>query len=949
MIATIGKWLLLLFLFICLPAVSFASETTAAGPKIAAGDYHTVLLDSDSSVWTWGNNMSGQLGNNSSSSSATPVQVVSTYGTGHQYGIIAVAAGNAHSVALGAGGNVLTWGENSFGQLGTGNNDGSGIPVVVADSDGTGILNKVTAIAAGREHTLALKSDGTVLAWGKNDQGQLGLDPTATAASNLPVQVAGLTSIIGIASAGAHSLALKSDGTVWTWGGNGSGQLGDNTLTARYNPAQVKGSSGSGVLSGVIKLAAGRGHSLALLDDGTVWAWGNNGTGQTALIPVKVSGLGYVTSISAGEMRSFAIAGTTRYGWGANEYGQVGDGTTSDRLTPSAISGLDGAATIVAGRYHSAAVTADGKVWTWGHNNFGQLGDGTATDRLAPAMVTGLTVGKITAIAAGEAHSMAVESNGYVWSWGDNVSGQLGSGDYLDGLSPARTAAGVGIANVISPAAGRISSLALSSKGTVYSWGDNSQGQLGIGSTTDSNTPGYVWLGLLPFFGVKSVAASGDFALALKADGTVWAWGDKTFDQLGRGDGSTTDILSPVQSWSGQLDGVTAIAAGRYHALAQISNGTIRSWGYNALGQLGDGTTSNSTTAPKVVKEGTDIISGTLGNVAAVAAGNNHSLALLSSGVVMSWGYNGYGQLGNNDASHQSQKRAALVVSNTGTGFLGRVRAIAAGANHSLALLDDSTVWAWGNNTYGQLGNGTTTNSDVPVQVVTGPGGFFSLLYDVVAIAAGGDHSMALTVNGTVLTWGYNNNGQLGDGTKNNNSYAVTAPQITSPSSPTVSFTSTPPQKTASDYLPFTFVSSQLNSTFTCFFDGDEGWPCSSPMQYHAGAGDHTFGVAATNSASVTGPVNTYAWTVDACGFKVGITCYATIDDAYSAVADNGTIKVRSNAITSPANFSRADNIAFTLQGGYESTYTTPSLAPSVFPAMTISKGRVNAKNLVIR
>jgi len=229
--------------------------------------------------------------------------------------------------------------------------------------------------------------------------------------------------------------------------------------------------------------------------------------------------------------------------------------------------------------------------------------------------------------------------------------------------------------------------------------------------------------------------------------------------------------------------------------------------------------------------------------------------------------------------------------------------------------------------------------------VVTGPGGVFNSLYDVVAIAAGADHSMALMSNGVVLTWGYNSNGQLGDTTLDNNSYAATAPQISSPTVPTARFTSTPAASTASGSISFTFVADQLNSSFYCSLDGEPYYSCTSPYQSNVGAGNHTFGIRTTLSS----PPISYSWTVDGCGFKIGIYCYATIDDAYYAVQNNDTIKVRSSAITSLANFSRADNVAFTLQGGFESTFTTPSSAPSIFPALTISTGRVTARDLVIR
>ena len=372
-------------------------------------------------------------------------------------------------------------------------------------------ITVVTAISAGYSHSVALKNDGTVLAWGYNGYGQLGYVTTSTTYSNIPAPVGGtlLTGVIKISAGGYRTVALKNDGTVWDWGYNLHGELGDGIVTKlgdgtliytnRNTPVQVEG------LTGITAISAGDLHTVALKDDGTVLAWGYNAYGQLGdgtstyrNTPVQVSGLtGIITQIAAGGSHTVALKNdgtvTTVWAWGLNSSGQLGDGTMADSDTPVQVSGLTGIITqIAAGGSHTVALKNGGTVWAWGLNSSGQLGDGTGTktDSDTPVKVSGLT-GIITAIAAGVSHTVALKSNGTVWAWGSNGYGQLGNGTMVaDSDTPVPVGGSSPLSGIIAISAGESHTVALKSDGTLWAWGKNNDyGQLGDGTMADSDTP----------------------------------------------------------------------------------------------------------------------------------------------------------------------------------------------------------------------------------------------------------------------------------------------------------------------------------------------------------------------------------------------------------------------------------------------------------------------------
>ncbi|NQX59647.1 S-layer homology domain-containing protein [Paenibacillus qinlingensis] len=508
---------------------------------------------------------------------------------------IQVSAGEKHSLALKADGTVVAWGNNTKGQ--------TTVPVG---------MSGVMSIAAGWQYSLALKSDGTVVGWGDNTEGQ----------RTVP---GGLSGVIAIAAGWQHSLALKSDGTVVGWGNNDEGQA----------------SVPSG-LTDVVAISAGRLHSLALKSDGTVVAWGNNDEGQVSVLV----GLNNVVAIAAGAFHSLALKSNgTVVAWGLDNHNQS-----------SVPAGLEDVVSVAAGEKHSLALKSDGTIIGWGDNTEGQL---TVTVGLSDAI----------AISAGGKHSLAFKSDGTVVAWGDG--------------SDSKTTVPVGLSSPIKGngiSAGLNSSLALKSDGTVAGWGLNIGGQATVPNGLNN---------------VVDISAGGYHSLALKSDGTVVVWGSNIDGQ---------------KSVPGGLSSVVAISAGARHSLALKSDGTVVAWGGNTDGQstvpvglkdvvaiAAGGTPSSSfevSHSLALKSDGTVVAWGSnfpsnqsivpvgLSGVVAIAAGDSHSLALKSDGTIVAWGHNTLGQI-------------------TVPSGLNGVVAIAAGDSHSLALKSDGTVVAWGNSASG--------------------------------------------------------------------------------------------------------------------------------------------------------------------------------------------------------------------------------------------------------
>lgn len=361
---------------------------TAVAPMVAAGNGFSLALKTDGTVASWGDQSSGQLGNNVVSAvSQRNAQTVTSLGNARK-----VAAGEFHAVALRADGTVVAWGSNADGKLGTGTSGGLfPTPQTVAG------LTSVTAIAAGLDHALALRSDGSVWAWGQNDVCQLGQNDTTS--RDTATQVPGLTNVTAIAAGGAHSFALRSDGAVFAWGWNANGQLGLGSVsTAACTPARVTALDGRGV----VELSGGGFHSLARTSLGAVLGWGSNSGGQTGS-------------------------------------GTPGSGNV---LAPTVVSGLLGVTAIAAGDTHSVALRNDGTIRTWGNNSAGRLGNGASGVTQSTSVPQVPNVGTVTAIAAGTNHTLVVLQDGRVGCFGSNFTSQCGRIEITDLTTPVEVGPG---------------------------------------------------------------------------------------------------------------------------------------------------------------------------------------------------------------------------------------------------------------------------------------------------------------------------------------------------------------------------------------------------------------------------------------------------------------------------------------------------------------------------
>ena len=779
--------------------------TISTVTRVAAGGSHSLALRTNQTVAAWGSNVQGQVGDGTAFQQRnSPVNLASLSG------IVAIAAGDQFSVALKDNNRIYTWGDNTYGQIG----DGSTVPKRTTPVLLTNPTN-VVAIAAGQTHVLALEGSGTLRAWGRNFQGQLGNGSTIQ--SNTPVTVTGLPGVpvSSIAAGGLHSMALLNNGTVWTWGDNSHGQLGYSTGGNSQNtPALVPG------LTSVIAIGAGASHSLAIQSDGSVWAWGYNYFGQVGdgtqgvdrAVPVRISGPNYVWKAAppaitppSGTYNQAQTAVVTSIDPAATLHYTVG-GLEPTESDPIVVSG--------SGLAINESATLKVKAWKTGgapasettERNYElkvlpatfSQGSGTYAGAVTVTITNPNAVGTVrytvdgtepTASSPAYSSPVAVSSTLTLkarishpgWTSSDTAYATY----WING--------GTVVTPQIAPAAGSYAAAQLvtmssaTPSATIRYTLDGTeptersplyQFPFVVGSTTTVKAKAFK-IGLTPSATAAAqytldaagtaatptiTPAGGRFTIrqTVTIQGPAGATLRYTVD--GRDPAETDPAVGPagtlvidrsqvlkVRAWQSGVAASAvrsaffvitgAVSVGHAHTLWLKSDGTVWAAGFNQFGSLGDGTngpgTNRSTPVPLAITD-----------VQAIAAGQYQSLALKRDGTVWSWGLNICGELGYSGGDRNAPAQVpgltdviAIAADGYTDGFI---------FEHSLALKADGSVWAWGCNQQGQLGDGSQTTPTSPVRVTGLPG--------ATAIEAHGGSSLAIegagAAAGSVWVWG---------------------------------------------------------------------------------------------------------------------------------------------------------------------------------------------------
>jgi alpha-tubulin suppressor-like RCC1 family protein len=660
---------------------------------VALGTRHSCALLTDETVWCWGSDDAGQMGDGGGASRFAPTPVD---GLIH---VVAIVAGGAFTCALDGGGDVRCWGRNTDGELGT-DFEPTSRPTVP-------LPTKAVALTARDRHACARLDDGRLFCWGSNEQGELGNGFRSSRQSPGPAMFPAGHTIAAIAAGTAHTCAL-ADGAVWCWGSNQVGELGDGTDTSHLLPTIVPLLS-----SFAVKDVSAAGHHTCAEDDrGSVWCWGANQAGQLGegttsniAVPVPVTGVDDAVSVATGDSFSCAVRRNgTVWCWGDDRVGQLGAGTAIERLVPFPVPSIRGALSITAGGAHTCARWSDmmneaAATACWGDNQAGQIGDGTRLDRSTPVPLKFSLI--VDDVVAGALHTCLRGTTGPTtppgaWCWGRGGSGQLGTSTLIDVVVPANVSA-IGDPQLI--AAGKAHTCALLRDQSAWCWGANDDGQLGDRTTAGRSTP----IAVMGAGALTQIVLGGAHTCGLRTDRTVICWGRGTEGQLG--DQMMTNSSSPVVVSA--LTNVVEIAAGARHTCARVDDETktVHCWGEGESGQLGWGATADRPIPSKVMN---------LEGAVEITAGDNHTCARTSvggvsdtPGSVFCWGDDSSGQLGD----QRPNLRAVVPVKTDG---LTDAIAITAGGAHSCAIRSDHSIVCWGSDSAGQLGNGTVLQYLMP-------------------------------------------------------------------------------------------------------------------------------------------------------------------------------------------------------------------------------------------
>ena len=739
--------------------------------KISLGYSHTTSIDKNGKVWSWGQNSSGQFGDNTIIARSTPIAIGGVNKTFCQIN----AGFYYHIMGIDFRGKMWAWGYNANGQL--------GINSVILKSTPTAILgvNKTFCkISSGYLHTLGLDFRGKVWGWGYNNNGQLGI--YSIVCKSTPTAILGVNKTFCQISAGQnYSLGIDKNGKIWSWGTNNKGQLGDGTFINKCTPIAI-----GGVNKTFCLISGGNLYSIAIDLRGKVWAWGDvtygkTGTYSLSLTPILIS-LSPTIFISVGIQHSLGLKSDGKiWGWGYNGSGQLGNNITPAATPRFIVGGAKTFCKITGGQHHSIGVDYLGKVWGWGYNNFGQLGNNTIVNKCTPTAILGI-VKTFCQINSMYSQSFGIDKNGKLWGWGYNNYGQLGDKTIISKITPVDI---IGFKRTFCQiTAGYYHTITGDKYGKIWSWGNNNYGGLGINSLVSKSTPTAI-LGVNKTF--CQISAGSYYTMGIDLRGKVWGWGQNNRGQLGNF--SLTQKMTPTDIL-GVKKTFCKITTGQYHTIGVEYNGHLWGWGYNMFGQLGVNSNSSYSTPVAIL--------GVLKTFCQIASGDYHTSSIDKNGKVWGWGYNFYGQLGIN----------SQVCKNTPVAVVGVVKTfcqISAGLRHTIGIDKNGKVWGWGQNVNGQLGINSVVSKSTPTAILGVSKTFCKIYtnqYHTMAIdnynriwgwgrldylgvnlsgniltpilislsptnfiSAGNQHSMGLKSDGLLFTWGDNTYGQIGNNT----------------------------------------------------------------------------------------------------------------------------------------------------------------------------------------
>jgi len=700
--------------------------TLAVSSNAAASNLTAAVIASNNLLYMWGSNLYGQVGDNTTITRSNPTAIAPT--TSFTF----VAPGSITSAGINADGQLLTWGNNSSYQLGTGS-------------------DVITDFSASLNHMIAVDSNGNLFTWGNNTSGALGINigsllPTGRSS---PVRIT--TSSFSQVSAGdLFNLAIDSIGRLFAWGFGPGGRLGINASNDRSSPTQVAGSW--------IKVSAMDDHSLGIKTDGYLYGWGVNNIGQlgdnstiTKSSPVLIStdsftqlgrvvannfaisaairndgglfvwgpdhfNLGYtkpsIVQISSTGARKFAIDQNGQlWAWGNNVYGTLGTNDVIRRSAPTQVGNISFTNVSAATNKLTFGVSSNGNMYIWGEASGLTLGESVTTVRYR-SNPTQVFSGTSWTFATGDGSlgNFALDNNSKLYGWGTNTNKQL------DVLGPANSFTKINGMNT--------HYAGISTNNKLFTWGLNSSGQLGISSLTNSSSPVQV--------GTDSVidtSAGSAHTLFIKANGTLWAMGQAGAGRLGEGT-TAANRSEPVQI--GSANNWVKVVAYNDHSAAINAANELYTWGAGGNGKLGLNDTLSRSNPTQVTGSWTDVLSGM-----------NNLMAIAANGDIFAWGLNTNGQLGINSTI----ARSSPVFLTTNTNVISAKLGLGFGA----LLYSNNHLFMWGGNALGYLGINTSTDRSSPVLVST----------NASSIAVNYGHTFA-NIDGSIYTWGLNSSGQLG-------------------------------------------------------------------------------------------------------------------------------------------------------------------------------------------